>query len=563
MMARVLRRWLPIVDWLPHYRREDLPGDLVAGVTGAAILVPQSMAYARIAGLPPVVGLYASVVPILAYGIFGRSRQLSVGPLATISIMAAVVLGKLAPTGSSSYVALAATLALLVGIVHLVLGLGRLGFLIRFVAEPVMAGFISAVGLIIISTQLAPLFGIKAPTSTLFHETVWEWARRLDQTSVATLSLGAAAMVVLVLCRRWPRLPTALLVLVAATGLSALFDFGSHGVAVVGPVPSGLAAPLVPPLDWHEIQVLLPMAVAITFVGFLESIALAREYAARHRYPIDTNQELVALGMANVSAGLFQGMIVTGAVTRSSILDQAGARTQLSGIISAAVVLPLLLFATGAFSDIPLTVLSAIVVVAVIGFLKVSEARRLWRVKRIDFWLMALAFAATLGLGLERGVILAVAASVATLVFRAMQPQMVVLGRQPGTVAFGDVRRHQGLTTYDRTLIVRVDSSLTFVNAEAFENRLEGLEGAVEDLTTVVLDASGIDDLDATGDHALRRTAARLGERGIELFLVNVNDRAKDVMDVSGLSQLVGEEHFLATDAEAIGHLEREKGGQG
>lgn len=552
----MLRRWLPITDWLPNYRREDLPGDLTAGLTGAAILVPQSMAYARIAGLPPVVGLYASVVPILVYAIFGRSRQLSVGPLATISIMGAVALSKLAPTGSSRYIALAATLALLVGLVHLVLGLGRLGFLVRFVAEPVMAGFISAVGLIIISTQLAPLFGITARPRTLFHETVWEWARRLDQTSLVTLALGAAAAAVLLLCRRWPRVPTALMVLVTTTVIVALFDLADHGVAVVGPVPSGLAGPKMPPLGWHDVQVLLPMAIAITFVGFLESIALAREYAARHHYEIDTNHELVALGMSNVSAGLFQGMIVTGAVTRSSILDQAGARTQLSGVIAAAVVAPLLLFGTVTFRDIPLAVLAAIVVVAVLGFLKVGEARRLWRVKRSDFWLMAVSFAATLALGLERGVLLAVAASIVALVYRATRPQIVVLGRQEGSDAFLEMEHHPDLRVFPGTLILRVNASITFVNAEAFEGRIASAVATAPDLHTVVLDASGIDELDATGDHALRRTATRLHERQVALYLVNVNDRVKDVADASGLTAEVGEDHFFATDADAIAHLD-------
>ncbi len=553
----VLRRWLPVLAWVPAYRREDLPGDLVAGVTGAAILVPQSMAYARIAGLPPVVGLYASVVPIFVYALFGRSRQLSVGPLATISIMAAATVGGLAATGSHRYVELMATLAVLVGLVHLFLGFGRLGFLMRFLSEPVMSGFISAVGLIIIATQLAPLFGLRVPDRDLFHQTVWEWVTHLDQTSLTTLSLSAVAIAILMISRRWRHVPVALLLLVASTALSALLDLKAYGVAVVGPVPSGLAGPRIPPFDLDLIGALLPIAITITFVGFLESITLARQYAAKHDYAIDTNQELVALGMTNASAGLFQGMIVTGAVTRSSILDEAGARTQLSGVIAGVIVVPLLLLFTGAFSDIPLAILAAIVVVAVLGFLKLPEAGRLWRVKRSDFWIMVLTFVATVALGLERGVIVAVVASVVVLVYRAMQPGVVVLGRRPGTDALLNAARFDGLATYPGTIIIRVNAPLSFINAEAFEHRMQRLEGEVGDLHTVVIDASGIDDLDATADHALRRTIGGYRQRGIDVSIVNVNTGVRDVMEASGLAALVGADRFFATDADAIAHLDR------
>lgn len=556
----VIRRWLPVFEWLPGYRREDLPGDLVAGLTGAAILVPQSMAYARIAGLPPVVGLYASVVPIFVYAVFGRSRQLSVGPLATISIMAAATVGHLAAAGSHRYIQLMATLALLVGLVHVFLGLTRLGFLLRFLSEPVMSGFISAVGLIIIGTQLAGLFGLQLPHRSLFDQTVWDWLTHLDETHVATLALAAASIAVLLLGRRWRRLPVALILLVVTTALSAVFDFQSHGIAVVGSVPKGLAGPDVPPLSWDLVEALLPVAVAITFVGFLESITLARLYAAKHDYTVDTDQELVALGMSNASAGLFQGMIVTGAVTRSSILDEAGARTQLSGVIAGAIVVPLLLFFTGAFTDIPVAVLAAIVVVAVLGFLKVGEARRLWHVKRADFWMMTLTFVATVLLGLERGVIIAVAASIVLLIARAMLPGVVVLGRRPGTDAFLSVARNDGLRTYDGTLIVRVNAPLSFVNAEALDHRLRRLEPTVDGLRAVVIDASGIDDLDATADHTLRRTVARYQGQGIDVSFVNVNARVLQVMEASGLAEMVGPDRFFATDADAIAHLERTGG---
>jgi SulP family sulfate permease len=547
-----------MLEWVRGYRRADLGPDLVAGLTGAAILVPQSMAYAAIGGLPPVVGLYASVIPVLVYAVFGRSRQLSVGPLATISIIGAVALARLAPAGSPRYVSYAATLALLVGGVHLVLGVGRLGFLMRFLSEPLMAGFISAVGVIIVTTQLGPLFGIHVPQERLAYETAWEWGRRLDQVDAGTLAIGAVTIAILLVARRRPRLPTALALVIAGSLAVLAFGLDGEGIAVVGPVPGGLAAPHVPPLDWHGVRVLLPAAVAITFVGFLESIALAREYAREHHYDITTDGELVALGLTNASAGLFQGMIVTGAVTRSSIVDAAGARTQLSGVVTAFVLAPLLIFVPEVFSKIPIAVLAGIVIAAVIGFLKIAEARRLWRVKRSDFWIMMVSFASTVLFGLEFGVLLAAVASIVLILYRVTQPRVPELGRVPGTDAFVELDRHPGAETFAGTVILRVESPLYFTSAEEVERRLDALPAEHAGVHTVVLDAAGVNHLDATGDHMLRDVASRLQHRGVRLLMVNVHEHeeVRQVLDASGFTELVGAAAFFPTDADAVAHLD-------
>ncbi len=549
-----------MLEWVRTYRRADLGPDVVAGLTGATILVPQSMAYAVIGGLPPVVGLYASVVPVLVYAVFGRARQLSVGPLATISIIGAVALAKLAPAGSPRYITYSATLALLVGVVHLTLGLGRLGFLMRFLSEPLMAGFISAVGVILITTQLGPLFGIPVPQEDLAYRTAYEWATRLDQVDWGTLAIGTATIVILLVARRRPRIPTALALVVAGSLAVLLFGLDSEGIAVVGPVPGGLAAPEVPPLDWHIVRVLIPAALAITFVGFLESIALARESARAHHYDITTDGELVALGLTNASAGLFQGMVVTGAVTRSSIVDAAGARTQMSGVVTACVVAPLLIFVPESFSKIPIAVLAAIVIAAVIGFIKVGEAQRLWRVKRSDFWIMVVSFASTVLFGLEFGVLFAAGASVVLIIYRVTRPRVPELGRIPGTDAFVELERHPGAETFEGSVILRVESPVYFTNAEAVQRQLELLADTRPGLHTVVIDAAGINHLDATGDHMLRTIAAEYRQREIRLLFVNVHEDVRDVMDASGLAELVGEDGYFPTDAEAAAHLEDRAG---
>jgi sulfate permease, SulP family len=301
---------------------------------------------------------------------------------------------------------------------------------------------------------------------------------------------------------------------------------------------------------------LLPAALAITFVGFLESITLAREYAREHHYDLTTDRELVALGMTNVSAGLFQGMVVTGAVTRSSIIDSAGARTQFSGVMSALVLAPLLIFFPDAFSKIPIAVLAGIVIAAVIGFLKIAEARRLWRVKRSDFWIMVLAFTSTIVFGLEFGVLLAAVASIVLILYRVTRPRVPELGRVPGTSAFVELARHPAAETFAGTVILRVESPVVFTSAEAVEHRLDALDG----IHTVVLDASAVNHVDATGDHMLREVATRLQQRGMRLLLVNVHDQVRDVLDASGFSDAVGSDAYFDSDEDAVAHLDERDG---
>ena len=342
------------------------------------------------------------------------------------------------------------------------------------------------------------------------------------------------------------------MLVIVATAVSAIADFSSHGIAVVGPVPGGLAGPQFPLWNWNDVGILLPTAFAITLISVLESLALAREYSDVHGYEIDTDQEIAALGASNVAAGLFQGMVVTGAITRSSILEAAGSRTQLSGAISALVVAPLLLFGTGLFRDIPIAVLSAIVIVAVLPFVKVREARRLWRVQRADFWVLMLSFVGTLTLGLEVGVLVAVVVSIVIIVYRVTRPHIPELGRIPGTDYFLELGRHPDARTYDGIIVLRPDASLYFTNAETIDARLRPLESGRDGLHTVVLDASGVDHLDATADHELRKIATRYRDRGIRLVLVHVSDSVRQVMDVSGFTELVGPDAFFATDADAI-----------
>ena len=551
-----MRRWISVLDWLPHYRRADLPGDLIAGLTGAAVLVPQSMAYAQIAHLPPVVGLYASVVPLLVYAVLGRVPQLGVGPLASISILSAVGVAKLAPANTGQFVTLSATLAIVAGLVHLAIGLARLGFLIRFLSEPVMTGFLAGLGVLLIATQLGALTGTHiAATSAKAYDVFRDWVNGVDAASLTTTALGVVSLAILLVARRWRRFPAALALIVVTSIAAVVLGLDQHGVAVVGKVPSGLALPKNPISSVHDLTVLLPTAFAITLISILEAMTLAQNFADEHGYEIDPNQEIAALGASNVAAGFFQGLVVTSAITRSTILDEAGARTQLSGVVSAVIVAVLVMFGTGLFRYIPICVLGAIVIVAVLPFIRIGEARRVWRVQRADFWVMMLAFVGTLVLGLELGVVLAVATSITLIVYRICRPRIPELGRLPHTDAFVELARHPDAETFPGTAIVRVEAALYFSNADVVTDRLRRLPSDRPGLRTIVLDCSGVNHLDTTADHKLRKLVSRLHEQGITLFLVNVDGGVRAVMDASGLADEVGKDRFFATDADGLAHL--------
>ena len=391
------------------------------------------MAFAQIAKLPPVVGLYAAVTPHLVYSLLGRTPQFAIGPLASISILSAVGVAKLAPSGTAQFIALTATLALLVGIVHLVIAFGRLSFVVRFLSEPVMTGFLAAVAVLVISTQLAALTGVtlSGPTGSIF-DTVGDFVRDLDTGSVATVAFGFGSIALLVVLRRVRNVPGPLVLVAVASLAVVLFDLDDHGIAVVGTVPSGLAGPSAPPLGWHEVQTLLPVAFAITMISLLEAMSLGHTYADKHGREVMADQEIAAIGASNVTAGIFQAMPVTSAIAQTAVLDRVGARTQLTGVIAPTLIGLLLVFGAGLLDYVPIPALAAIVVVAVVEFVKVAEVRRLWRVQRADCWVLLATFAGTIVLGLELGVLVAVGTSVALIVYRVVRPRLPELGRAAG-----------------------------------------------------------------------------------------------------------------------------------
>ena len=554
-----LTRFVPILGWAPRYRRADLRPDLAAGLTIGAMLVPQGMAYALLAGLPPEVGLYASIVPVLVYALFGTSRQLAVGPVAIVSLLTASALSPLFEQGSAGYVSAAALLALMVGAVHLVLGFGRLGFVVNFLSHSVLVGFTAAAAIIIGFSQVKHVFGITTERKDHFHETVEEVVRQIDGTNWTTLILGAASIALLITMKKLaPRVPGALVVVIVSILAVELFDLTDRGVKTVGEIPSSLPAFGLPDLDTGTIGSLVGTAFVITLVGFMESIAVAKVYARRHRYDVDANQELIGLGAANVASGFFGGYPVTGGFSRTAVNDTAGARTPFASIITAILILLTVLFLTPLFSSLPNAALGAIIIVAVINLIDIKEMRHIAHVKPSDLVGLSVAFVATLVLGIEVGILVAVVASMLVVFARMSKPHSAVLGQIPGTTSYRNVERFPEATVTDGVRVVRIDAALSFVNAQHVKKlMLDEAELITDgDVKALVIDCSGINDIDATGVETLTEVLDEFVDRRIDIHLCDVKGPVRDVLHRAGLwSRLDGRIH--ATAAMAVDAITR------
>jgi SulP family sulfate permease len=552
--ASHITRILPLVATLRSSSRRDLRGDLAAGLTVGAMLVPQAMAYALLAGLPPEVGLYASTIPVIAYALFGTSRQLAVGPVAIVSLLTATALAPLVEEGTASYLEAAALLALMVGVVHLVLGFGRLGFLVNFLSHSVLVGFTAAAAIIIGFSQAKHIFGISVARQEHFYETVAEVFAGLGDTNATTMILGLAAVSVLVALKRFvPRAPGALVVVVGSTLAVSLLDLESRGVKVVGDVPDSLPVFAIPSLDGSLIGSMLPTALVITLVGFMESIAVAKVYARRNNYEVDANQELISLGMANSTAGLFGGYPVTGGFSRTAVNATAGARTPLASLVTAAVVLLTIVLLTPLFVSLPNSALGAIIIVAVAGLVDISEMRHIARVKRSDLVGLSVAFVATLAIGIELGILVAVVASMLVVFARMSKPHTAVLGRLAGTTTFRNIDRFPDAVQVPGVRIVRIDAAVSFANATYVKRLLLDQADAIDsDAPSLVLDASGINDIDATGAAALVEVLQSFEDRDVTLHLAAVKGPVRDVLQRAAIwDRLVGRIHVSIEEAMA------------
>lgn len=555
-----LQSFFPFLSWMKTYDRPAFQGDVTAGLTVAVMLIPQGMAYAMIAGLPPHMGLYAVVVPLFLYAFLGTSRQLAVGPVAMVSLLVATGVGSLVQKGSQHYIELAILLALIVGVMQLAMGLFRLGFLVNFLSHPVISGFTSAAAIIIGLSQIKHLLGANIPRSSHLHQIIYNVAMKLGQIHWLTLVIGVAGIAVLFSLKKWfPKVPGALVVVLSGTLIVYLLRLDQMGVKIVKDVPAGLPPFHLTEFSWARVKQLLPMATAISLVGFMESISVAKAFASRERYHVDANQELIALGVANIGGGFFSAYPVTGGFSRTAVNAQAGAKTTLASVFSAALVVLALLFLTPLFYFLPKAILAAIVLVAVFGLIDVKEFFHLWQVKRNDAYLLLLSFLVTLFVGIEEGILIGVLASLGLFIYRSTRPHTAMLGCLPGTQTYRNVERYEDAEPIPGIGILRFDASFYFANVSYFRDQIAQMMDEQENMHTLILDTSGINDMDSSADEAIHEMIRDLHEAGIRLYLAQPKGPVRDVLRASGVYTMLGEDFLPKTIHEAVVHAQAQE----
>ena len=564
-----LPRWLPAVpllDWGRQYKRESFIKDMVAALIVTVMLIPQSLAYALLAGLPPEVGLYASVAPLLLYAVLGSSRVLAVGPVAVVSLMTAAAVAEHAAAGTHAYWQVAITLAFLSGAMLLVMGLLRLGFLANFLSHPVISGFISASGLLIALSQLKTLMGVKAEGHN-FVELLSSLVHQASNVHLLTLGVGTAATVFLFWVRKGlkPLLIAAgiapkradvlakagpVVAIALSTALAWSLDWQGQGMKLVGTVPQGLP-PLTAPLWdlalWQELWV---PALLISVVGFVESVSVGQTLAAKRRQRIEPNQELVALGASNLSAAFTGGFPVTGGFARSVVNFDAGAVTPAAGVYTAVGITLASLFLTPALYYLPQATLAATIIVAVLSLVDFGILKSTWRFSKLDFIAVLTTLLATLLVGVEKGLVLGVVVSLALFLFRASRPHIATVGLVPGTEHFRNVLRHEVLVS-PRLVCLRVDASMFFANARGVEDRINAEVAARPGLEHVLLQCSAVNDIDASALESLEAIASRLKDSGIALHFSEIKGPVMDKLGTTAFFQHLHGRVFL-TNYQAI-----------
>lgn len=555
-----MRQYFPILDWAKNYKKEYLSGDLSAGLTVGVMLVPQGMAYSMLAGLPPIYGLYASTIPLIIYAIFGTSRQLAVGPVAMVALLVSSGVGALADLGSAEFIGFAILLALMVGVIQLLMGVFRLGFVVNFLSHPVIAGFTSAAALIIGFSQLKHLLGINIPRGKV-HETIINVVENFNQINLPTLALGGTAILIILAIKRMKRrIPAPLIVVLLGIFAVYIFNLTELGVKIVGDVPSGLPFFSLPNVNLSVLQILLPTALTISFVGFMESIAVAKAIQKKHKdYEIDNNKELIGLGLSNIVGSFFKSFPVTGGFSRTAVNDQAGAKTGLAAIISAILVTLTLLFLTDYFYNLPKAILSAIIIVAVFGLIDIKEAKHLWKTDKKDFYLFMITAIGTLILGIEEGIMLGAILSILVVIHTISYPHLVVLGRSNYKNIYRNLERFDDVQPIPQTLIVRLDARLYFANINYFKDFVWKELERYPDTKTFILDAKAINGLDSSGVHFLIDFIEELQDRGITFFIVDVKGIVRDVLSRSGLMAIIGEDKICNNIDEVVNMTEEGK----
>ncbi len=549
-----MRNYIPFLSSINNYSKSDLSGDLSAGLTVGVMLIPQGMAYAMIAGLPPIYGLYASTIPLILYALFGTSRQLAVGPVAMVSLLIASGVGAIAEIGSGEFIALAILLALLVGVIQLLLGVFKLGFLVNFLSHPVISGFTSAAALIIGLNQLKHLLGIDIARSNHIHVILGEAFSNISNVHLVTLALGIGGIAIILLFKRFVKKIPGPLVAVTA-GIAVVYFLGLEGlgVQIVKEVPAGFPPFSLPAINMDSVQALLPTALTIALIGFMESIAVAKAIQAKHKnYKLRANQELIGLGLANIGGALFSSFPTTGGFSRTAVNDQAGAKTGVASMISALLIVLTLLFLTPLFYYLPKALLASVIMVAVFGLIDYKEIVHLWKTDKRDLLMLVVTFVATLALGIETGILMGVGLSLVMVLYQSSYPHYAILGKVPRGNTFRNISRFPEAVELEGVLIFRFDAQLFFANSHLFQQIIEEQILQRKNLRLIIINAEAINSLDSTGVHLLKDLHTELDERGIDLVFAGLKGPVRDIMMKNQLLEEFGSESFFDNITEAL-----------
>lgn len=546
-----LSRILPIAGWLPHYDPAWLRSDLLAGVAIWALVVPQSMAYAQLAGLPPQAGIFVSFSAPLAYALFGTSRQLICGPSSSTAAISAVHVAPLVASDPAEFAAMSAMLAIICGIIFLLLGLFRLGFISQFIASPVQTGFLFGLGMTIIAGQLFTLFGITSESGP-FYRQLWHFATHLGEINGWTVAFGAGSLIVLLIVQRVaPGIPATLGVVAFSIALVWLLGLSDRDIALIGNIESTLPAPVLPAISPDALAALIPAAAAIVMVSYSESTTIARRFAGEHHYEIRPNQELIALGVSGIASGIFQGFVTSGGASQSAANDRAGAKTQVSSLVLSALAVLTAIALLPLIARLPLAVLGAIVINAVLGFINVPAMQRIWRVRRQSFALALVALVSVLVLGILAGLLIAIFLSLLHLLMQLSRPYASEIGTLPGTSQFVELHRRPDAVTRPGLLAFRLEGPLLFINATWVRDALKAhIAGAATPPRVILLDLAETTALDFTSFDMLANLRNELASEDGGLWLTNVRDGVREILDRDRATS-DGDAWIFATNAEA------------
>lgn len=543
---------LPLSQQTKNYKLSIFRADLIAGLTVGVMLVPQGMAYAYLAGVPPIYGLYAGLIPLVLYALLGTSRQMSVGPVAVSAILVAGGLSQIALPESIEYISLAITLSLLIGIIQLSLGLLKMGFFANFLSHPVIAGFTSAAAIIIGVSQLKDAFGIEIPRSHNILGTLTGILENITNYNHYALLIFVGSVVFISLLKRInKKLPGAFLSVMISTAIVHYFNLEAHGVNILGAIPSGLPQFSVPELSITQIGLLIPTVITVSIIGIVESIGIAKILEKKHgNYSIDIDQELIALGTSKLFGSFFQSIPTSGSFSRSAVNSESGAQTTVSSLITSIVVALALIALTSLFYSLPMAVLAAIIMLSVKSLFNYKEAIHLWKTYRSDFYLMLITFITTLAIGIEMGVLFGVILSLLIVLYKATRPHITVLGNIQGTDHYRNVNRFKNAEAEKDILIVRLDNQLFFGNCEYFKKKVfDFIKDNQDPIKHVIIDAGNIHDVDSCGMHVLEELDTELELKGINLHLSDVIGPVRDNLYKFGLLKDISRHHMSVKEA--------------